>query len=177
MDDRFPDPASAIRLARECDVPSILPAAFYQLARTDIDMDRLKRDDVQENRARGRTARWDLMTGEDMVRLMHAQKAMRRPLQQFLARFRVAHESIKWCRTFKRMDDITKKIRTKLEKVNGCPETFGDPLYWLWEFREEKVDMECDDCCLRRWKDVALDEARDDIWNKLPEYFNLENNL
>lgn len=35
-DDRFPEPASAIRLARDFNIPSILPAAFYQLSRLNI---------------------------------------------------------------------------------------------------------------------------------------------
>ena len=36
LDDCLPEPAAAIRLARECDVPNILPAAFYHLSRLSI---------------------------------------------------------------------------------------------------------------------------------------------
>ena len=39
IDDCFPEPASAIRFATEFGCPSILPAAFYQLAITDPSAD------------------------------------------------------------------------------------------------------------------------------------------
>lgn len=36
LDNALPEPASAIRLARDCNIPSILPAAFYHLSRLSI---------------------------------------------------------------------------------------------------------------------------------------------
>jgi len=33
MDDVLPEPASVIRLARDCDIPSVLPRAAYHLSR------------------------------------------------------------------------------------------------------------------------------------------------
>lgn len=41
VDDHFPEPTSAIRLARVCDIPDILPAAFDHLSRLSIHNDRL----------------------------------------------------------------------------------------------------------------------------------------
>lgn len=49
LDERLPEPAAAIRLAIEFGIPSILPAAFYTLARTTPDWHWGGHDTIAEN--------------------------------------------------------------------------------------------------------------------------------
>lgn len=87
LDNAFPEPASAIRLARECDIPSILPAAFYHLSRLTIDDDwdtaRRKHDPtthpwVVYSPATHRTVRWPLLTAEDLRCMLAGKAAIRK---------------------------------------------------------------------------------------------------
>ncbi|KIJ57794.1 hypothetical protein HYDPIDRAFT_34785 [Hydnomerulius pinastri MD-312] len=83
-DDYFPEPASAIQLARVADIPSILPAAFYQLSRTrpsdDFDEWRspegTQLDPMREFKDDKRTARWSRLSKDDLYRLMLGKEAM-----------------------------------------------------------------------------------------------------
>jgi hypothetical protein len=67
--EHFPEPVSAIRLARECDIPSILRPAFYHLSTVppsnhwDAQRSELDRDYWQR-------ARWNLMQHEDFIDLL-----------------------------------------------------------------------------------------------------------
>lgn len=68
IDDHFPEPASAIKLARQFDIPSILPAAFYHLSRLSIldDWDRTHADPfIPIRNPTKRTAQWGLLSAED----------------------------------------------------------------------------------------------------------------
>lgn len=82
-DDQLPEPASAIRLARECNIPSILPAAFYHLSRlspgNDWDKAHASRGDVsgvpQAQYQLGlRTAKWCLLDTDDFMCLLRAKE-------------------------------------------------------------------------------------------------------
>ena len=70
IDDHFPEPAAAIKVARQFDIPSILPAAFYHLSRLSILDDWDKTGMVPseykstQNHTR-RTARWMLLSAQD----------------------------------------------------------------------------------------------------------------
>ncbi|TCD68640.1 hypothetical protein EIP91_010295 [Steccherinum ochraceum] len=79
FDDRFPEPASAILLAREFGCTSILPYAFLMLSRIDPRMDwDLARSSqgkpdpelVKRLAAGERSARWSLLSREDLIRLL-----------------------------------------------------------------------------------------------------------
>ncbi|GJE96801.1 hypothetical protein PsYK624_130070 [Phanerochaete sordida] len=70
-EDNFPEPAAAIRLARDFDIPSILPAAYLRLLYADPT---LNWDDIRRKRdgapARSiRSARWHLLDHVDMLRV------------------------------------------------------------------------------------------------------------
>ncbi|TDL17690.1 hypothetical protein BD410DRAFT_794168 [Rickenella mellea] len=73
LDNHFPEPGAAIQLARLCNIPEILPAAFYHLSRLhqneDWDMcwGSSPDEDTLEKVAAGkkRTARWGLLTDQD----------------------------------------------------------------------------------------------------------------
>lgn len=86
MDEILPEPASAIRLARDCDIPSILPAAFYHLSRLGIEheWDRARRtpgeytEFSQYYGPKQRTAHWSLLDGDDMRRVLRGKANMRK---------------------------------------------------------------------------------------------------
>ncbi|GJE96787.1 BTB domain-containing protein [Phanerochaete sordida] len=74
----YPEPASAIRLAFDFGITSILPAAFYRLSLASV-------KSVWKENPPGWTwnpdwfsARWDLLTGSDYRRLMNGKDALRR---------------------------------------------------------------------------------------------------
>ncbi|KAA1474141.1 hypothetical protein DENSPDRAFT_840698 [Dentipellis sp. KUC8613] len=78
MDDDYPEPGSAIELARQCDIPSILPAAFYHLSRIPIsyDYDHIQTcwtDAPEDYYAIGRSARWNRLSKEDLLGLLHGR--------------------------------------------------------------------------------------------------------
>ncbi|KAG0696544.1 hypothetical protein DFH29DRAFT_1025356 [Suillus ampliporus] len=67
------EPAAAIHIAREFNIPEILPAAFYHLSRTKISCDY---DEVRQNLypKSEHAARWDMITREDMTCLMRGKR-------------------------------------------------------------------------------------------------------
>lgn len=71
----FPEPASAIRFTMEFDCPSILPAAFYELARGG---ELLKWDTTKLNRFDSRPARWQLLQSGDLLRLLRGKQYLLR---------------------------------------------------------------------------------------------------
>lgn len=81
VDDHLPEPASAIRLARDCNVPAVLPAAFYHLSRLSIYDNRVEARHLLdpnsiccEGLGNGRrTAEWNLLDTEDFICLLKGQ--------------------------------------------------------------------------------------------------------
>ncbi|KAJ7695027.1 hypothetical protein B0H17DRAFT_1131551 [Mycena rosella] len=88
LDDRFPEPASIVALAREFDIPELLPAAFYALS---LISPRAKYDMYHSPIARQhpecaarlamltRSARWSLLAPADLLRLARGQDQLRSP--------------------------------------------------------------------------------------------------
>ncbi|KAF8808346.1 hypothetical protein BYT27DRAFT_7097071 [Phlegmacium glaucopus] len=83
LDDHLPEPASAIRLARECNIPNILPAAFYHLSRLSIYDNRCTSYIAQEVKTSevsyedlyhgNRTADWGILSSEDYMCLLRGK--------------------------------------------------------------------------------------------------------
>ena len=71
IEDKFPEPASAIRLARDFDIPSILPAAYLKLLYADptLDWDDIRKTKDGSHGRLARSARWTLLDRLDMLRL------------------------------------------------------------------------------------------------------------
>ncbi|KAJ7930008.1 hypothetical protein B0H13DRAFT_1451547, partial [Mycena leptocephala] len=65
VDEKLPEPAAAIRLAMEYNVPKIMPSAVYHLSRLSIDDDWLERRKDRTELGYVRTARWDLLEAAD----------------------------------------------------------------------------------------------------------------
>ena len=80
----LPEPASAIRLARERSIPSILPAAFYHLSRLSIEDDWSKLQHRSEAVKTGCAADWGLLTADDLRCLLKGRARMRRASREIL---------------------------------------------------------------------------------------------
>lgn len=173
-DDRFPEPASAIRLARDFGIPSILPAAFYQLSRLNIANDHARRrkeadifndDDFDE-----RTARWDLLNGDDLLSVMRGQEKLRDVARRFTRRFLCGKAD--WSQHC-----AINQVLSTLSREHGA-DTTTDVLEHFRQFtkhyRKDRYDCgwnicdPCDDAA-----DESFDAIREEVWKKLPEYFEL----
>lgn len=70
--DLLPEPASAIRFARQFGVSAILPGAFYHLSRMSIP------DNWDELERPTSAVRWQLLSAQDLLCLMRGQKLLHR---------------------------------------------------------------------------------------------------
>lgn len=176
IDDRFPEPASAIRLARDYGIPSILPAAFYQLSRLKIANDHARRrkeaNTFYDYDYDERTARWDLLSGEDLLCVMRGQEKLRE-VALHLPR-RVMCPNPDWSKKCN-----VKAMIHQLNKEYGI-DTTTDFLehfrHFGVQYREDRYDSGrniCDPC--DDTVESLLDDIREEIWMKLPEYFELGN--
>jgi hypothetical protein len=84
IDDYLPEPTSAIRLARECDIPSILPATFYHLSRLSIEDSWCNAHTSSINPVEpevphwhsfygNRTADWTILSAQDYICLLQGK--------------------------------------------------------------------------------------------------------
>lgn len=86
MDQLVPEPAAALKLANDFEIPAIRPAIYYTLSRININNDW----DVHQSVIRGKmplekglgirrldfTARWGLVSAEDMQRVQHGRRLL-----------------------------------------------------------------------------------------------------
>ncbi|KIP05782.1 hypothetical protein PHLGIDRAFT_44007, partial [Phlebiopsis gigantea 11061_1 CR5-6] len=77
-EDKFPEPASAIRLARDFDIPSILPAAYLKLLYADptLDWDAIRKEPETPCGRMVRSARWRLLDQTDLLRLAQGRSRL-----------------------------------------------------------------------------------------------------
>ncbi|KDQ58242.1 hypothetical protein JAAARDRAFT_57970 [Jaapia argillacea MUCL 33604] len=170
LDDRFPEPASAIRLAQECDVPNILPAAFYHLSRIDLDADwdryRSEGDKIRKeeyHRALGygcQTARWGLLKPEDLMKLCRVRDQVR---EQAYLSHTGAWDRLECC-----VEECW-QARTKYA-WEAKEEMFlsKDPLMDLRKYCREEVLVKLKLCrgCSQAVKDI-LTHRRSKVWERL----------
>lgn len=71
-EDYFPEPASALRLAIDFGITSILPAAYYRLAISSVQLQRGEDFDGQGQMS----ARWDLLERTDWLRLTRGKELL-----------------------------------------------------------------------------------------------------
>lgn len=179
LDDALPEPASAIRLARECNIPSILPAAFYHLSRLSIedDWDRVRKtpgDLTEYSQLRGpeqRTAHWSLLDGDDMRRVLRGKANIRKyaRLSHLAAMCAGPGDTIQGPGTCEFMVDglLAHTLWSKLAEHAD-----SDILIGFEEVSKEVFSSGHNVCgaCSIRIQD-CLDG--DKFWNKLPELFEL----
>lgn len=173
LDDRLPEPASAIRIASDYTIPSILPAAFYQLAllSTDADWDRYRENLAGEGkhlRFGARTARWNLLDKRDLMRLVHGQKLVAgytRAIGVDLFGPRCPRNS-KGC--------SKAKVDTWKYFQENAPISMDDPLDVLADcMRLEGLftELPCATCMTEIG--VMAEKKRRELWRSLPAFFNL----
>jgi hypothetical protein len=172
LDDRLPEPASAIRLASDFNIPSILPAAFYQLSllSTDADWDECREQPAtagKQLRFGMRTARWKLLDKRDLIRLVHGQKALAvytRTIGPDL--FGRCPRNSQGCSAAR--SECWKYIQ------GNAPTPLDDPLEILRDcmsLPDTFPSRPCPSCV----PDIIAMAAkkRNALWNSLPAYFNL----
>lgn len=173
LDDRLPEPASAVRIASDFEVPSILPAAFYQLAliSTDADWDIYRMSAATEAkylRFGARTARWQLLDKRDLMRLVHGQKCLAsytRSIGTDIFGSRCPRNA-KGCS--KARNDCWKYMQ------ENAPVSMDDPLDILHDcmsLSDLFTDLPCATCSA----DIATlaEKKRHELWRSLPAFFNL----
>lgn len=193
-----PEPASAIRFALEFGCLEILPAAFYQLARTDVAKDW---DDPASYTARMDTpARWSLLEAPDLLRCFRGAKHIATRAKSFISSDTFTdilgpHSCLPWWEDIGYPEDIRGEVdmerkpedypcyvtlKSMLSRVCGDMEPgVRDPLKVLKECRDrwsgrdslEKNLPLCAECeyNLAQW----VPKARGELWRTLPVYFEV----
>lgn len=174
IDDIFPEPASAICLARECNIPSILPAAFYHLTRINIEDDwdsaHRKKDDAawvySGIRRYARMARWSLLSAEDLRCLMLGKS---RILEQGAVGMpmRDCGQPLgpeEFCPvTYEYSDGLRDRVRA------GA----ASDIFKVYREVMKEIELDaCGDCANDYGK--AIDRHLKALWRRLPEFFALQ---
>ncbi|KAG1753377.1 hypothetical protein EDB19DRAFT_1979134 [Suillus lakei] len=150
---KMSEPAAAIRIAREFDIPEVLPAAFYHLARIEISCDY---DEAQQELCprSEHAARWGMLTQEDMSCLVRGKEEIASIMDHFVNQTRS-----KCCHPCK----------SSWEETLFMMNYVRDPLEVLRRFTRR---YELCEACRESLATRAMVE-REDIWSKLPEIFHL----
>ncbi|PIL26931.1 hypothetical protein GSI_10069 [Ganoderma sinense ZZ0214-1] len=196
-----PEPASAIRFALEFGCPSILPAAFYQLARTHV-----MKDWDSPHSFVARTdlpARWTLLYSAELMRLLRGQTRMSEDGAASLSTDETFSAILQpGCLPWWENTAFPWFVRREVEESDGREDSEAYPCYALLVrlfaavFREAapgvrdplKALKECVDyerafpesgtakrlCtgCDERFKEW-IPGARRELWRKLPVYFEV----
>lgn len=168
IDDYFPEPASAIKLARQFDFPSILPAAFYHLSRLSIldDWDKTHADPALciQNPTK-RTARWELLSAKDFRCLLLGKEELAGCLHGFKTG-QSRHKNIDLLGLGKRDECNVGEEAWKNIISNSCSQS-ADPLTLIKSSITSKV-QHCPTCA------KALRAVRAQIWERLGNFFHLK---
>jgi hypothetical protein len=78
LNDLYPEPATAIQLARTCNVPHILPAAFYHLSRISLydDWDEIRHSDDDIPDHGQQSALWMQLSAQDLLCLFKGKQKL-----------------------------------------------------------------------------------------------------
>ncbi|EJD54076.1 hypothetical protein AURDEDRAFT_133681 [Auricularia subglabra TFB-10046 SS5] len=170
----FPEPASIIRLARDCNVPSILPAAFYHL-------NELYREDDSKLDIDKRQYEPSLLSLADMHALVVGRESMRSFLCKWLIELPISYsvaETGPACLTSPNKDGrrccdaihhwwMRDFLEPSLQRILW-------PIDHLELFqRELETDPRICTMC-RGWLAAQFQHACSVIWRALPEWFLLE---
>ena len=188
LDDCVPEPASAIRFARDFDVPSILPFAFYTLATIDSDADwdaeRQKEPEAQQY-PKTYCARWALLQPDDYRRLLRGRKAFaydvsavvqRYADSDLLANMETSNDCLNGGECFdclRGIDTIWREgtlSATSNMVCTSAPDPLG-LLERLHELAEDDHKSLCDPCLKALRADIRCQQ--DIVWNDIPGAFRL----
>lgn len=174
LDDYLPEPASAIRLARDCNIPSILPSAFYHLSRISVYHDRheahlegyrgtcFHHDDTCDYQ---RSADWNILSSLDYTCLLKGKARLAVASREL---FELAHHTEPHTIACPLSRDITLllEIREACRESSDILEASRQQMQ-----RKDFGDHVCSNCT--RYIRRELGRFRRALWLKLPEYFAL----
>lgn len=177
IDDFLPEPASAIRLARECNIPSILPAAFYHLSRLSIEDNRrnprtssvhLEPEVPYQHSFYGnRTADWTILSSQDYMCLLRGKAKLASAADRLFSASHVDND--------RHSDNVCALLQglTLLADIRETCRRSPDILNTLRRFlgRAEFKNQVCSACKL--YIQTELRRLRHSIWVEIPEYFDL----
>lgn len=168
--ERFLEPVSAIRLARECNIPSILPAAFYLLStvpRSTNWEDYYPTSSAQIPFHVGGVARWKDAEVVDLLTLLQGQERLMGPDDAEWLFLQTASEADVCDACHTSLVRLTEWLRT----LNGPP--FDHLKYWAECCEEKRLKRYgvCSACIRRILRSIA--EVRASTWRSLARYFGL----
>lgn len=180
------EPASAIRLARQFNIPEILPAAFHHLSRISSDKNwlarRLQTAGIVSSHyypAYSRTARWDLVSSEDFGVLLRGREQIEAFITNVWAPT-VAYNCSSKCVDQRRYCQMNMYSITSLCETAEDETTFLDPLRMLRRNFDRDIDTIRQtyflyEACATEIRQATL-VARKRLLELLPEFFGLEEN-
>ncbi|TFY54803.1 hypothetical protein EVG20_g9560 [Dentipellis fragilis] len=177
VDDDYPEPGSAIQLARQCNIPNILPAAFYHLSRISIDFDwdhlRTAEGSAPEAWYTGgsRSARWNCLSKEDFICLLQGRARLAEYVEDTLclqSAYPKAHaggdcSEADWSTFWHQFRKECKQDLDILAVLRLYSELFNDVTAW------KGLCISC-----RAKISSQATTARQEIWRQIPTFFKLE---
>ncbi|KAH9948103.1 hypothetical protein B0H21DRAFT_690608 [Amylocystis lapponica] len=178
VDDRFPEPASAIRIAQDFGCPEILPAAYYRVACTPAAND-WKR--MRAGHSHGGpwlssgelTVRWELLDHTDLMRVIAGRDFLSRMFCKIVEAIREPPPGMCYaiegqCQSVRTQlkDEILLRYHSKFDAlgaINACLEReyqFQDGL--------RRLCSECKDN-----QDNAMEPLKENIWDHWPSALDL----
>ncbi|TDL17685.1 hypothetical protein BD410DRAFT_843478 [Rickenella mellea] len=177
LDDVFPEPGAAIHLARLCDIPQVLPAAFYNLSRLSQKYDWSHYhahcfDSRYDSLYWGqRTARWALLCSEDYRCLLMGKERM----DEFVLSLSPKTFGVGMgCR-----DDATKskcsgRAQKLLDKMGKECKQSRDVLATMLKYERTTQEGVFKLCYFCRCNFAAnMPKQRDRLWEMIPEMFKV----
>ncbi|KAG2030072.1 hypothetical protein BDR03DRAFT_879239 [Suillus americanus] len=177
IDDYLPEPASAIRLARECNIPSILPAAFYHLSRLSIEDNRCNPRTSSINLGPGvpyrnsfygnRTADWTILSSQDYICLLRGKAKLASITDRLFSASHVGsgEHSADVCSLSKELtllEDIRETCRRSPDILDTLRRFLGTAAF---------TSQVCSACKL--YIQTDLRRLRHSVWVEMPGYFGL----
>ncbi|TFY80791.1 hypothetical protein EWM64_g3228 [Hericium alpestre] len=179
----LPEAASAINLSHACNVPNILPAAFYHLSRISIlhDWDRTHValedngiPDYSDLVNGARTARWNLLSKEDFICLLTGRERLKDAINVKVWTEHNAHvthphpnEDYGGCKS-KYWSKVWDVVERACRESSDVLKTLRDVVDILQSSGNPALCYSCEHGIKK-----GIDEVRNEIWNGLHDYFDL----
>ncbi|KAI0308700.1 hypothetical protein OF83DRAFT_1073131 [Amylostereum chailletii] len=169
----YEDPAKAIRLAIDCDVPEVLPIAYYDLMRIHVRNGRCGSGLL-------RTSDTSVLTAEEIKKLLVGMGNLQEhTATNFLPLPGKLHEpstGLSICANLSEGPVCGDRIRLHwVKQLRTMNSSFGDILLWMLMLANGLEIMQPKAACrpcTDKLKDVRL-SAREHVWSRLPKYFYL----
>ncbi|EKM55376.1 uncharacterized protein PHACADRAFT_255961 [Phanerochaete carnosa HHB-10118-sp] len=181
VDDSYPEPASAIRLAVEFGLAGVLPAAFYQLAIIDPSADWDEFRDAGDAAAAwehqcalangGRTARWTLLDRANLMRFLRGRTKLDEwlsDIEDCLTSYLGTAECVDVYHCERERGNCRRQF---LLEGPGRTRPF-DPLQATRHLVNVIPNYQLCGACARHIRSELL-RVRQEIWDEIPTMFNL----